>query len=80
MWSPFFILVLSEQKMILCVSTENVYWKANVVTGALEVCLQFCPCSHEVLLYKRSRVEEQSGSSLGVAAVAEGVTALKHVL
>lgn len=34
----FFVVVLLEQKMISCVSAENVYWKANATCGAVERC------------------------------------------
>lgn len=34
----FFVLALLEQKMISCVSAENVYWKANATRGAVERC------------------------------------------
>ena len=54
----FFVLVLLEQKMILCVSTGNVYWKANAIPGAAEVCFKFCPCDHKVLQYERSHIKE----------------------
>lgn len=54
----FWGVVLLEQKMILCVSTENVNWKANAVPGAVEVCFRFCPCNHKVLQYEQSCIKE----------------------
>lgn len=60
--------------MILCISTENEYWKANAIPGAVEFCLKFCPCNHKVLQYEWSHVKEYSCSSLDVAAVATEVT------
>lgn len=68
------------------IGTENdlvcIHWKCVLESKCchLRFVSSYCPCNHEVLQYERRRVREQSGSSLGAAAVAEGVTAPKRVL
>lgn len=66
--------------MILRVPTENVYWKANALPGAAEVCFKFCRRSHKVLPYEQSRIKEYPRSFLGVAAAAEEVTVPSRLL
>lgn len=67
--ATFLGFVLLEQKMILCVSTENVYWKAYAVAGALRfvsgfalATIKFCSMNGAVLrnnLFSHTAVAEE---------------------